>query len=132
MEQIRGDQRRLGVVGEDVGVVTLGGGDALALFDVFQSAQKIAIGGGLFEEFFFGGGGHAGFEALHQVVALAFEKEAGVAKGFGIALVGGETFDARAQTALYVVLQAGAWMIAGEIDVARGNEKSFVNEVQDA
>ena len=60
------------------------GGDALALFDIFESAEKIAIGGGLFEKFFFGGGGHALFEALDQVVALAFEKEARVAHGFRV------------------------------------------------
>jgi len=56
VKQICRDERRFGVVGEDVGVVTLGGGDALALFDVFERAEEIAIGGGLFVEFFLGGG----------------------------------------------------------------------------
>ncbi len=63
VEEIRSDERRLGVVSEDVGVVTLGGGDALALFDVFERAEEIAIGGGLcaVRDFLRGrGGGHRG------------------------------------------------------------------------
>ncbi len=132
MEKIGSYQRGLGVVSEDIRVVALRRGNALALFDVFQGAEQIAIGSGLFEEFFFGGGGHAGFEALHQVVALAFEKKAGIAKGFGVALVGGEAFDARAEAALDVVLQARPRVIAGEVDIAGRHEKSLVDEVQDA
>src|SRR5690348_17996750 len=71
VEEIRGDERGFGVEREDVGVVTLGLGDALALFDVFERAEEIAIGGGLLEEFFFGGSGHALFERFDEVAALS-------------------------------------------------------------
>ena len=125
VKEIRGDERRLGVVGEDVGVVALSGGNALALFDVFERAEKIAIGGGLFEEFLLGGGSHAFFEALDQVVALAFQKEPSVAHGFRVALVGGQSGDAGTKAALDVVLQTGTRVIAREIDVA-GSEPGSV------
>ena len=132
VEKIGGDERGFGVVGEDVGVVALGGGDALALFDVFERAEEVAIGGGLFEEFLFGGGGHALFEAFDQVAALAVEKKADVADGFGVLLVGGEACDARAVAALNVVLEAGARVIAREIDVAAGDHEALVDEGEDA
>ena len=117
-------------MGENVGVVTLCGGDALALFDVFESAKKVAIGGGLFELFFFGGGRHAGFEAFHQVVAAAFEKQADIAGGFGVALVRGEPGDARTEAAMNVILQTGARMAAREIDSTARHKKPFVNEME--
>src|SRR5882757_5791159 len=112
VEEIRSDERRLGVVGEDVGVVTLRGGDSLALFDVFERAEEIAIGGGLFVEFFFGGGGHALFETFHEIVAAAIEEQAYVVGGFGVAFVSGESGHARAQATMNVILQAGTRMFA--------------------
>jgi hypothetical protein len=74
VKKIGGNQRRLRVIGEHVGVVALRGGNALALFDIFQGAQQVAIGGGLLEEFLLRGGGHALFQALDQVVTAAFEE----------------------------------------------------------
>ena len=88
-------------------------GDALALFDVFERAEEIAIGGGLLEEFLLGGCGHALLEAFDEVAALAVEEEADVADGFGVLQFGGEAFDAGAVAALDVVLEAGARMSAG-------------------
>ncbi len=128
VEQVGSDQRRLRVIGEDVGVVALGGGNALALFDIFERAEKIAIGGGLFEEFLFGGGGHALFEALDQILAFAIEEQAGVANGLGVLLIGGEAGNAGSVATLDVVLQAGARMVASEIDVARRNHEALVDE----
>ena len=119
-------------MGENVGVVTLCRGDALALFDVFESAKKVAIGGGLFELFFFSGGHHALFEAFHEVVPAAFEKEPDVAGSFAVALIGGETVDARAETTMNVILQTGTRMAAREIDRAARNEESLVNKMENA
>jgi len=39
VKEVGGDQRRLRVIRKDVGVVALGGGDALALLDVFKGTQ---------------------------------------------------------------------------------------------
>ncbi len=110
----------------------MGCGDALAFFDVFERAEKIAIGGGLFEELFFGGGGHAPFERFDEVAALAVEKQANVADGLGVGVVGGEAGNAWAVAALNVVLQAGARMVAREIDVAARNHEALVDEGEDA
>ena len=49
VEQIDGDQRRLGVAGEDVGIVALGGGHLLALFHLFDGGEQIAERGGFLE-----------------------------------------------------------------------------------
>ena len=86
----------------------------------------------MFEEFFFGGGGHALFERFDEVAALAVEEEADVADGFGVGVICGEAGDAGAVAALDVVLQTGARMIAGEIDVAAGNHEALVDEGKDA
>ena len=44
----------------------------------------------------------------------------------------GQAFDAGAEAAVNVVLQAGAGMVAGEIDLATGNEKAAMDELDDA
>src|SRR5579864_6056631 len=61
VKKIGGNERRLGVIGEHVGIVTLCRGDALTLLDIFQGAQQIAVGGGLLEELLLGRGAHALF-----------------------------------------------------------------------
>ena len=66
----------------------------------------------------FGGGLHAGGEDLLELVGAAFEEELDVADGLFVDLGCGEAFDAGAEAALDVVLQAGAGMVAGEIDFA--------------
>ena len=88
------------------------GGDSLALFDVFERAEKIAIGGGLFVEFFLGGGCHALFETFHEVVAAAIEEQADIVGGFGVAFVSGEPRDAGAEATMNVILQARTRMFA--------------------
>src|SRR5205807_7277933 len=52
--------------------------------------------------------------------------------GFGVAFVGGESGDARAETAMNVILQARPRMGTSEIDRARWNEKTFVDEMENA
>ena len=62
----------------------------------------------------------------------AFEKELRVADGLLIELRCGQFLHARAQAAMNVVLQAGARMIAGEIDLAAGQQKAAMNQFDDA
>src|SRR5579871_3088179 len=106
VEEICGDEGRLGVVGENVGVIALGGSDALALFNVLQCAKEVAICGGLFEEFFFRGGGHALFETLDEIVAATIEEETNIVRGFGVTFLCGEAGNAGAETAMNVILEA--------------------------
>ena len=124
VEEIGGDERRFGVIGKHIGIVALRGGDALALFDVVERAEKIAIRGGFLEALRFGCGEHALFDAFHQVLAAAFEKHARVAHGFRIALVGGQPGDAGPEAAVNVILQAGARMIFRQIDDSRREPES--------
>ena len=132
VEKIRGHLRRLGVPREHVGVVARGGGDFLALLDLLDGAEQVAIAGGLFVALRFGGLRHALAQAGDQIVAAAFEKRARVARGFGVAFVGGESGDAGPQAAMNVVLQAGARMSAREVHGAGGHAKMLVDEVHDA
>ena len=62
----------------------------------------------------------------------SFEKELHVADGLLVDLRCRQSFDARAQAALDVVLQAGARMVAGEIHLADGNQKAAVDQVDEA
>src|SRR5208283_3220498 len=132
VKEIGGDKRRFGVVGQNVSVVALRCRDALALFDVLDGAEEIAIGGGFLKVLLFGGGHHALLDAFHKVMAAAVEKHADIAHGFSVAGVGGKAGDAGSEAAVNVILQAGAGMILREIDKTRGNKKALVNEVQDA
>ncbi len=62
----------------------------------------------------------------------AFKEKLRVADGVGVDLRRGEAFNAGAEAAVNVVLQAGAGMVAGEIDLATGNEKAAMDELDDA
>src|SRR5712671_7766331 len=65
-------------------------------------------------------------------MATALEKQSGVARGFRVALFGGESGDTRTLAALDVILQTGARMAAREVHAAAGDHKSLVNEMQNA
>src|SRR5208283_1727057 len=132
VEKIGGDERGFRIVGQNVGVVALRRGNALALFDVLDGAEEIAIGGGFLKVLLFGGGHHALLDAFHKVMAAAVEKHADIAQGFSVAGVGGKAGDAGSEAAVNVVLQARARMILGEIDKTGGNQKALVNEMLDA
>ena len=58
---------------------------------------------------------------MFELVGLAFEEELNVTDGLFVSLRGGEAFDAGAEAALDVVLEAGAGVVAGEIDLAAGD-----------
>ena len=78
------------------------------------------------------GGGHALLEGFVEVGGAAFEEKLRVTDCFGVGLGGGEVFDAGAETAADVVLQAGARVVAGEVDLAAGQKKAAMDEVDDA
>ena len=133
MEEIYGQAAGFEVIAEDVGVVALlGGGDALLLLKLMDGGKLVAEARGGFELLGFGGGVHAGGEGAFELGGTAFKKKLRVADGVGVKLGGGEAFNAGAEAAVDVVLQAGAGMVAGEIDLATGNEKAAMDELDDA
>ena len=75
---------------------------------------------------------HAGGEGALEFGLAAFEEELRIADGLLVDLGRGEFFDAGAEAAMDVVLQAGARMVAREIDFATGDEKAAVDEFDDA
>src|SRR5262249_56288540 len=62
----------------------------------------------------------------------ALKQELHIVYGLLICLRRGQVLDARPQTALDVVLQAGSQMIAGEIDFAGRNQEAAVDQIDDA
>ena len=67
-----------------------------------------------------------------ELVGFAVEEELDVADGLAVVVGGDEVFDAGAEAALDVVLQAGARVIAVEIDLAAGDEEAAVDDVDEA
>jgi hypothetical protein len=86
----------------------------------------------LFEEFFFSSVRHARFETFDQVVPAAFEKEPRVVGRLSVSIIRGEASDARAETAMNVVLQARARMRTRQVNRAGWNEKTLVDKMQNA
>ena len=133
MEEIDGEAAVLEVIAEDVGVVVeLGCGDALLFLELVHGGELIAQARGGFELLGFGGGHHARGERALQLGVAAFEKKLRIADGVFVGLGGGESLDAGAEAAVNVVLQAGAGMIAREIDLATGQQKAAMNEFDHA
>jgi hypothetical protein len=121
------------VIAEDVGVVVLlGGGGALLFLELVDGGELVAQTGGGLELLGFGGGHHARGQGALEFGVAAFEQQLRVADGARVNLRRGEALDAGAQAAMNVVLQAGAGMIAGEIDLATGNEKAAMDQLDDA
>ena len=120
------------MIAEDVGVIALGGGDALAFLQLLDGRNQVAISCGAFVFLRRGCLLHALVQRAAQIGGTAFQKQLHVAHRFLIGLGSGEIFHARAQAALDVELQAGTRMKAREIDLARGNQKIAVDEIDDA
>ena len=97
-----------------------------------DGGELVAQARGSFELLGFGGSHHAGGERALQLSVAAFEKELRVAHGFLVDLGRGKAFDAGAKAAMNVVLQAGAGMIAREIDLATGDKKAAMDELDHA
>jgi len=94
--------------------------------------MRVAIDRGWFVEFLLGGGRHAFFKALDQISSTSFQEKFYVTHRFGVTVWRCEAFDARTQATMNVILQARARMIAIEIYGARGNQKTLVNEMENA
>ena len=133
MEQIHGQQPGFEVIAEDVGIVVLlGGGDALFLLQLVHRRELIAQPCGGFKLFSLGGGQHACLQRAFEVGVPSFQKQLRVADGRAIGLGRRESLHAGAQAAMNVVLQAGARMIALQIDLAAGDEKAAMDQLDDA
>ena len=117
------------VVAEDVGVLVVGGGDALLVLHLVDGDDLVAQPRRQLELLGLRGSLHALRQRLLQLVRLAFEEELHVADGLLVGLRRCEAFDAGAEAALDVVLQAGARMIAREIDLAARNQEAAMDEV---
>src|SRR5260370_8065452 len=87
VEKVGSDERRLGVISENVGVISLRGGNALPFFDVLQRPQQIAVSRRLFEQFLLRGCRHAPFQTLDQIVPTSLQNQPHVSRRFRIAIV---------------------------------------------
>ena len=133
MEEVDGEGAGFKVVAEDVGVVVLlDGGDALFFLELVDGGELVAEARGGFELLGFGGGHHALGEGALQLGLLAFKKELGIADGLAVGFRRGEAFNAGAEAAVNVVLEAGARVEAGEVDLAGGQQKAAMDELGDA
>ncbi len=83
------------VEAEDVGVLVVGGGDALLVLHLVDGDDLVAEAGGELELLVFGGLGHAFGEALLELARAAFEKELHVADGLLVDLGGGQVLRRR-------------------------------------
>ena len=132
VKEVDGEERGFGVVGEDVDVVAVGGGHFLGLGHFLDGDEVVAEAGGAFEIELFGGFGDLVAEVGFEVFEAAFEEEAGLADGLGVFGGGDEAFDAGAEAAADVVLQAGVGVFAVEVDFAGGDFELAVDEVGEA
>ena len=132
VKQVERHQRRFGIRSENVDVVALGGGHLLALFDLFDGGEQVAQRRGFLEAHFVRCALHAPPQGRSQVAVPPFQEQAHVAHGTRVGLVRGQSFDARSQAAVNVVLQAGLGVIPGQVHLAGGHQKTAVNEVDQA
>ena len=91
VEQVGGDQRRLGVVSQNIDVLALGGGDLLLLLHLLDRGHQIAQRGRFFKAHFFGGLAHAAAQLASQILVASFQEQAHVAYRGGIGFIGGQT-----------------------------------------
>ena len=129
VEQVDGQHLVFVVKAEDVGVFVVGGGDALLILHLVDGDDLVAQAGGGFELHVGGGGLHTFGELLLELLGAAFEEELYVADGFAIRLGRDESFYAGAEAAFDVVLQAGARMVAIEVDLAAWDEEAAMDEI---
>ena len=133
VEEIHGQAAVFKVIAEDIGIVALlGGGDALFLLELMDGGKLVAQARGGFKLLGLRGGHHARSERAFQFGVAAFKKQLRVAHCILVDLRRGESLNAGAEAAVNVVLQAGARMIAREIDLATGNEEAAMDEFDDA
>ena len=118
VEKIHGNERRLGVVAEDIGIVARGRGHFLALIHFFDRGQQIAQRAGFFEAHVVRSFLDAFAQFARERSMLAFEEQAHLPDRLRVSLGSRQAFDARPRAAVNVVLETGLRMIAPQIDLA--------------
>ena len=129
MEEVDGQHAVLVVVAVDVRIIAIRRSHALSLLHLAHGDQQIAVPGGEFEELRGCCCLHALFERAAQFGLPAFQEHLCIAHRLPVVLGRGEVLNARSQAALDVVLQAGPGMVARKIDLATGQEKAAVDQV---
>ena len=79
VEEVDGDQRRLGIAGQDIGVIAAGCRHLLALFHLFHGDEQIAQTARFLEAHFVGSLLHALAQLGRQIAVAAFEKQPHIA-----------------------------------------------------
>jgi hypothetical protein len=123
VEEVDGEHAVLVVEAEDVGVLVVGGGDALLVLHLVDGDDLVAQAGGELELLGFRRPAPCAGEGGFELAGLAVEEELHVADGLLVGLGGGEAFDAGAEAALDVVLQAGAGVVAERSTLQLGMRK---------
>jgi len=133
VEEVDSEHVVFEVEAEDVGVfIGVGRGDALAVLRLRDGDELVAKTRGELELHVLRGLLHACGEAGFELAGFAFEEELHVADGLLVIFLRDQAFDAGAEAALDVVLQAGARMIAVEVDLAGRDEEAAMDDVDKA
>ena len=132
MKKIHRQHVAFEVEAEDVGVLVVRGRDALLVLHLVHGHDLVAQPRRELKLHVLRRGLHARGQRLLQLVRLAVQKELHIANRLPVELRRRQPLDARAETSLDVVLQAGAGMVAREIDLAAGDEKAAVYQVDEA
>ena len=106
------------MIAEDVGIIALGGGDALPLLQLLDRRNQVAIAGGAFILLRHGGLLHALLQRARQIRGTPFQEQLHVANRFLISFRRGQILHARTQATFDVVLKARPRMKAGQVDFA--------------
>ena len=129
VKQIHRDQRRLGVISKDVGIVAFRRGHLLLLAHFFHGVQQIVQSRRLFVAHFRAKGLDATAQFPSQILMPAFQKQPHRPHRFGVCGIRRKSFDARTQAAMNVKFQARMRVLARQIDVARRHFEVAMNEV---
>ena len=129
MKHIDGQQRRLRVVGEDIGILALGGGDPLLLVHLFHRSEQVSHPAGFFKAHFRGREFHAPAQLMAEIAKTPFQKHADVANRSGIVFRRRQALHAGTPATMDVILQTRMRVAPVEIDLAGGNQKMPVDEM---
>src|SRR5579863_5510867 len=132
VEEIHSQELPFLVEAEDVHVFAVARRHLLALAELLDGCEHVAVARRILILLAFGRLLHRLAQHLGQVAVAPGEQQSHQAHGFGVALGRGQALDARTQAALDVVLKARPRMIAREIHVARGYPEAAMDEVHDA
>ena len=133
VEEVDGEHIVFEVEAEDIGVI--GGvcrGDALALAGLVHGDKLIAQPRRELKLHVLRGGLHPRGKAPLELVGLAIEKELNIADDLAVVVDGDEVFNAGAEAALDVVLQAGTRVVAVEVDLAAWDQEAAMDHVDEA